>query len=107
MADIHQDTNFAALYNSIIKYFQEEQSSTASMLTSKAGTLSEDDLLNSIARLSPALFEKLVFKFDSYNSVPGREASQLIRATELLRLVKSQKDGFVYLSAEVEKIIGG
>ncbi len=40
-------------------------------------------------RLPAALFEELVFKFDSYNAVPGREAAQAIRAIELIRIVEA------------------
>ena len=69
--------------------------------------LPDDELFDNIIRLPSALFERLVFKFDKNNSIPGREAAQLIRATDLIRLVKSQQDGVANLRNEVQKLTGG
>lgn len=105
--EMHQDTNFTALYESIEKYFKVDQTKESSIQTSKMDTPPENILLESITRLPSALFEKLVFKFDKNNSIPGREAAQLIRATELLRLLKAQQNGIDNLRSEVQKLTGG
>lgn len=105
--EIHQDTDFSALYEAIEKHFQGAESKDFSIPISKMGTLSDDVLLDKVNRLPSALFERLVFKFDKNNSVPGRESAQSIRSIELLRLVGNQENGINSLWNEVQKLIGG
>lgn len=66
----------------------------------------EEVILKKLAQLPAALFEMLVCLSDKYNSVPGREASQLIRATEFFRLMESQESGIPNLWRKLCEITG-
>lgn len=50
-------------------------------------------ILEKLAQLPAALFEMIVCPLDKFHSIPGREASQLIRATELIGLVETRTEG--------------
>lgn len=105
--EIHKGTNFSALYDSIEKHFHPDLPKESAVSSLKMDELSDDRILEKIAQLPGALFEILVFRFDKLNSIPGREAPQLIRATELIKLANSQKDGLENLRSEFQNLRGG
>ncbi len=54
-------------------------------------------VLEKLAMLPAALFEMLVVSIDKLGIVPGREAPQLIRAAELIRLAETRENGILRL----------
>lgn len=67
---------------------------------------SKDTLLDTLKRLPAAQFEELVFHLDGGSAVPGRQAPQVDRAIELLRLVSVQSDGLLKLQTLVARLTG-
>lgn len=105
--EIHKDSDFNELFIAIERRFKGEDLASEDISARVNGSQSGEQLLEIITKLPAALFERLVFKFDKSNVVPGRESSQAIRTMELLRLVQSQKGGIITLRAEVQKLTGG
>lgn len=63
-------------------------------------------ILEKLAQLPAALFEMLVLPFDKFHVIPGREAPQLIRATEFIRLVEARENGISSLWTNLCKFTG-
>lgn len=62
-----------------------------------AKQLDEQETQEILSKLPGALFEKVVFRFDQDNIVPGREAPQTTRAIELVKLVRFRTNGIAEL----------
>lgn len=105
--EMHKDSDFNGLFTAIERRFKGEHLVGEDISARVDGVQSSEHLLEIITKLPAALFEKLVFKFDKGNSIPGRESAQSIRALELLRLAQSQKNGINALQSEVQKFTGG
>lgn len=67
---------------------------------------SDEEMLDLLAKLPIALFEGIVFRFDSANVVAGKQAPQRERAVDLLRLARSRERGAEDLWEKIQKARG-
>ncbi len=104
---MHTDSDFNELFTAIERSIKDGHFINGTDTDGVNRIQFDDGLLEIVTKLPAALFEKLVYKFDKNNAVPGRTEAQAIRALELLRLAQSQKGGIETLQVEVQKLTGG
>ena len=65
------------------------------------------DLLDSLKKLPPVLFDLLVFRLDVSRAIAGQQASQLKRSMDIIELMSSRPDGLEVLAQLLKEITPG